>query len=183
MVNDMEEKPDVVVLAIGGIPLLPKIEEIENEKLLKAIDVIAGDKVGGRNNLILGGGLVGAECADFLREHNRTSVIVDQLPDIALDLYLGAREHLMSRLADVKRICNAKITKIYEDGIDYEIDGCKETLRGFDNVILALGAASYNPLEEKIKDLVKEVYVIGDAKKAGRTNNATTEAAELANRI
>jgi len=178
-----EEKPDVVVLATGGIPLLPKIEGIENEKLLKAIDVIAGDRVAGRNNLILGGGLVGAECADFLREHNRSSVIVDQLPDIALDLYLGAREHLMNRLSDVKRICNAKITKIYEDGIDYEKDGSVETLRGFDNVILALGAASYNPLEEKIKDLVKEVYVIGDAKKAGRTNNATSEAAELANRI
>ena len=172
-----KEKPDVVVLATGGVPLLPKIDGIENEKLLKAIDVIAGDKVGGRNNLILGGGLVGAECADFLREHNRSSVIVDQLSDIALDLYLGAREHLMSRLADVKRICNAKITKIYEDGIDYEIDGSEETLRGFDNVILALGAASYNSLEEKIKDLVKEVYVIGDAKKAGRTNNTTTEAA------
>ncbi|MBR4162371.1 MAG: FAD-dependent oxidoreductase [Solobacterium sp.] len=178
-----EEKPDVVVLATGGIPLLPKIEGIENENLLKAIDVIAGDKVAGRNNLILGGGLVGAECADFLREHNRSSVIVDQLPDIALDLYLGAREHLMNRLSDVKRICNAKITKIYEDGIDYEKDGSVETLRGFDNVILALGAASYNPLEEKIEDFVKEVYVIGDAKKAGRTNNATSEAAELANRI
>ena len=178
-----EEKPDVVVLATGGIPLMPNIEGIDNANLLKAIDVIAGNTVAGRNNLILGGGLVGAECADFLREHNRSSVIVDQLPDIALDLYLGAREHLMNRLSGVQRICNARITKIYEDGIDYEIDGKPETIRGFDNVILALGSRSYNPLEEKIKDLVKEVYVIGDAKKAGRTNNATNDAAELANRI
>ncbi len=177
------EKPDVVVLATGGVPLMPKIDGIDEPSLVKAIDVIAGNVTVGRNNLILGGGLVGAELADFLREHNRTSTIVDMLPDIAMDLYLGAREHLMNRLAAVPRICSAKIVKIYADGIDYEQDGAIHQLRGFDNVILALGSRSYNPLEEQLTGLVPEVYVIGDAKKAGKTNAATTAAAELANRI
>ena len=50
-------------------------------------------------------------------------------------------------------------------------------------MIIALGSRSYNVLEDEIGDLVKEVYVIGDAKKAGKTNAATSAAAELANRI
>ncbi|NLC26805.1 MAG: hypothetical protein GX777_09330 [Fastidiosipila sp.] len=37
-----------------------------------------------------------------------------------------------------------------------------------DAVVLAMGAESYNPLEKTAKELVSEVYVIGDAKKAGR---------------
>ena len=49
--------------------------------------------------------------------------------------------------------------------------------------MLALGTTSYNPLEEKVKDLVKEVYVIGDAKKARKVFDASTEAAKLATTI
>ena len=178
-----KEQPDVVILATGAKPLEPNIDGLKEAGALKAIDVIAGKVQTGSNTLILGGGLVGAECADFLREHYIQATIIDQLPDIAMDLYLGAREHLMNRLAGVPRICNAKITKVYSDGVDYEIDGEIKTIRGFDNIILALGSTSYNPLEDQIKDLVKEVYVIGDALKAGKTNTATSQAAELANRI
>ena len=178
-----EAKPDVVVLATGSTPLLPDIDGIDNEKLVKAIDVIAGKTVVGHNNLVLGGGLVGAECADFLREHNRAATIIEQLPDIAMDIFLGAREHLMNRLANTPRIVNAKITKIDEDGVDYELNGETKTARGFDNVILALGYKAYNPLEEIAKEVTGQVYVIGDAVKAGKANTATSQAAELANRI
>lgn len=178
-----QQKPDVVILATGSKPAVPPIEGLAEANALKAIDVIAGKAQAGANSLILGGGLVGAECADFLRDHFRGATIIDQLPDIAMDLYLGAREHLMNRLANTPRIVNARITHVYPDGCDYELDGEKKSARGFDSVILALGSVSYNPLEEEIKDLVKEVYVIGDALKAGKANIATTQAAELANRI
>ena len=41
----------------------------------------------------------------------------------------------------------------------------------------------YNPLEEKIKDLVPETHVIGDAIRARRALDATKEAYEVASRI
>lgn len=127
--------------------------------------------------------MVGAECADFLREHNRASTIVELLPDIAMDLYLGLREHLLERISSVGKITNAKVKRIFDDGVVYEKDGEEVETRGFDNVILALGSKSYNPLEEELKGIVKEVYVIGDAKKASKAYAATNAAAELASRI
>ncbi|WP_155814032.1 hypothetical protein [Clostridium kluyveri] len=39
---------------------------------------------------------------------------------------------------------------------------------------------AFNPLSEKLKGKVKEIYVIGDANKAGKVLHATTEAAKLA---
>lgn len=177
------EQPDVVILATGSKPVKPAIDGLAEAKTVNAIDVIGGKVSTGVNNLILGGGLVGAECADFLREHYKGATIIDQLPDIALDLYLGAREHLMDRLSATPRILNAKITKVYDDGVDYEVNGEAKSARGFTDVVLALGSKAYNPLEDAAKALVKEVYVIGDAMKAGKANAATTQAAELANRI
>ena len=46
-----------------------------------------------------------------------------------------------------------------------------------------MGSKSYNPLEEELKGLVKELYVIGDAKEAGQANKATEEAAAVAFRL
>ena len=59
----------------------------------------------------------------------------------------------------------------------------KKSAEGFDSIIIAMGSKSYNPLEEEVKDLVPEVYVIGDAKKAGEANKATEEAATVAFKI
>lgn len=55
--------------------------------------------------------------------------------------------------------------------------------RGYDSVILSMGFRNYNPLEEKIKDLVPETHVIGDAIRARRALDATKEAYEIASRI
>lgn len=69
------------------------------------------------------------------------------------------------------------------DGAVYEKDGIEETAGGFDSIVIAMGARSYNPLEEEVKGLVPETYVIGDADEAGQANHATEEAAAAAFRI
>lgn len=50
-------------------------------------------------------------------------------------------------------------------------------------MILSMGFRNYNPLEEKIKDLVPETHVIGDAIRARRALDATKEAYEVASKI
>ena len=45
-------------------------------------------------------------------------------------------------------------------------------------VVLALGVRANNPLEETVRKLGKQVFVIGDAAKPGPANQATEAALE-----
>jgi len=178
-------KPDVVILATGGVPLLPNIEGIDNPKFVKAIDVLVGKATVGNKVLIAGGGMVGCETADFLGEYGRDVTIVEMESEVGKDVNAVVKISLMRRLKEygTKYLTNATIKKFQDNGVVYEKDGQIHELSGFDTIVLALGTTSYNPLEEKVKDLVKEVYVIGDAKKARKVFDASTEAAKLATTI
>lgn len=181
----MEKQPDVVILATGAKQSRPSIEGINRENVFMANDVIEGKVKVGRNVLIAGAGLVGLETADFLRERGgRTSTIIDMISTIDYGV-LGVGTHLHQRLDSnqTKYILGASIKKITEDGAIYTQNGLEKRAYGFDSIIIALGSKSYNPLESEIKDLVNELYVIGDASKVGQANKATEEAAAVAFKI
>ncbi len=180
-----KEKPDVVILATGGVPLIPNIKGIDNPKFVKAVDVLEGKKEVGTNVLIVGGGMVGVETADFLGEHGHKVTIVEMLPEIAKDEQDAVKYFLMQRLNSygVKAVTSATVKEFLDDGVVYEKDGKEEKLTGFDSIVIALGAKAYNPLEEKIKGKVPEVYVIGDAVKARKALEAIEEGARVAVKI
>ena len=180
-----QEKPDVVILATGAKQIRPAIEGIDGERVLMANDVIEGKAKAGRNVLIAGAGLVGLETADFLRERaGRVSTLIDMIPAVDYGV-LGVGTHLKARLAEnnTRFILNARIKRFTADGVVYEQDGEEKTASGFDSIVIALGAKAYNPLEEEIAGMAKEIYVIGDASKAGKANKATEEAAAVAFKI
>ena len=132
-----------------------------------------GDLQGGV--LVVGGGMSGAETADFLGEHNRQVTIVEMLPSIAVDEQATVRFFLMKRLDEHKTqmLTNARVVRFYDDGVDVEQNGETKTLRGFDSIVLAMGVKSYNPLQEKLEGICKEVYLVGDAHDSGPANKAT----------
>ncbi|GAQ25692.1 FAD-dependent oxidoreductase [Tepidanaerobacter syntrophicus] len=181
----LEENPDAVILATGGVPLMPNIKGIDNPKFVKAIDVLEGKKEVGMNVLVVGGGMVGVETADFLGEHLHKVTIVEMLPEIAKDEQDAVKYFLLKRLNEygVKAITGATVKEFLDDGVVCEKDGKEEKIAGFDTVILAMGAKAYNPLEEKIKGKVPELYVIGDAVKARKAVEAIEEGARAAVKI
>lgn len=174
-------KPDAVIVATGSKPLLPKIEGIDQKDMLLAGDVLLGTVETGSKVLIAGGGMVGAETADFLAEYGHDVTIIEMLPEIARDVNMVVKIGLLDRLKayGVTRITSAEIKKFNKDGVVYEKAGNEHTLSGFDSIVLALGTVAYNPISEKLKGKVKEIYVIGDAEKAGKILPATTAAAHL----
>jgi len=177
----LKENPDVVILATGGIPMYPDIPGLDENKVVNVCDILDFKVQPGKNVLILGGGLNGAETASYLSEHGRNVTIIEMLPEIAIDEELPPRYFLLERLKKngVKCITNAKITKCLDDGVVYEIEGKEKTIRGFDTIVCALGVKSYNPLESVLKDKVKELYVIGDANKVDKANKAIEEALKV----
>ena len=181
-----KEAPDTVILATGSKNLVPRIPGLDPEKILEPTEVLLGKKVTGHKVLVCGGGLIGAETANFLAEQKRDVTIVEMKDGFVMDLDPYAKPMLLAEMreAGIRMMASTAIQSFLPDGITYKDllkkDPEVEVLDGFDSVILALGHRSYNPLEEAVKEICGEVYVIGDAKKAGFIWGATYAAAEIA---
>ncbi len=179
------EKPDVVILATGGQPMIPPIPGIDGDNVVTAIDVLDGKAVTGQKVLVIGGGMVGVETADFLGEHGREVTIMEMRNQIAIDVEPAVGFWLMQRLEQwkINNICNAKVEEFTADGVKYSQGDSSMELAGFDTIVLAMGVKAYNPLEEELQGAAKELYVIGDAKMPGQANLATEAGLAVALKI
>jgi len=83
----------------------------------------------------------------------------------------------------VQILTQAEVTEILDDGVVFVRNGQQESIRGVENVILAMGARPLDELSASIKDKVGEVHVIGDAQEPQRVLQATASAAEVARQI
>ncbi len=181
-----ELQADAIVLATGAEPLLPAIPGIRDTGAVAAGDVLEGKAACGKRVLIVGGGMVGCETADFLGELLHETAIVELQDTIGGDMIAEHRKFVLKGLREHHTQCitNAKVTCFYEDGVDYVLpEGKNQSLRGFDTVVLALGYQGHAPLSQAARAVCGEVYVVGDAVRARRALEATREAFEAALKI
>ncbi len=176
-----QASPDAVVLATGSVPLMPKIEGINGQNVVTALDLLAGRVVAGNKVIILGGGSVGAETADFLAENSRSVTLIEMRDDVAIDEAPYTKIFLMERLAKygVDIHTGATVSSIQMDGITYMKNEQEHNLTGFDTIVLAFGVRSDNTLEESLKSSSVEVHKIGDAIRGRTAVEAILEGATL----
>ncbi|MFC1999528.1 FAD-dependent oxidoreductase [Chloroflexota bacterium] len=188
-----ELEPEVVVIATGAVPLVPDIPGTDNARVYTAWDILAGSPPKyARNVIILGGGMVGCETADFLADPGynmltgRTSVtIVEMLKDIALDMAPEARHLLLTRLRDkgVEIITSATVREILDDGVRIVKDDREDVIRSKGRVVLAMGARSSNELAGELEGRTYKVLTIGDAKEPRKGVEAMAEGFETGRSI
>jgi 2,4-dienoyl-CoA reductase-like NADH-dependent reductase (Old Yellow Enzyme family)/thioredoxin reductase len=184
------EKPDSIILATGSEPLIPEIKGINNPKFINAIDLLDSKCMVGENVLVVGGGLLGAETADYIAERGSRVSIIESKSSIVFDCQGYVRKYLLERLRSNGVVCtvSANVIEFLENGVIYETTTSKngiytssvKTLDGFDSVVLAMGSVSYNPLYNEINYAVAETHVIGDAFIVGKAITAISNAAECA---
>jgi 2,4-dienoyl-CoA reductase-like NADH-dependent reductase (Old Yellow Enzyme family)/thioredoxin reductase len=180
-----EQRPDVVVIASGAVPIVPDIPGIDRPNVVTALDVLAGKiKVSGKV-VIVGGGLVGCETADFLGERGVNGTIIEALSEIAVDCPMTSKVLLLKRLSryGVTIFTSASLKEILDEGVVIKKDGKEEIIRGMDYIVLAMGMKPVENLSSQIKNKVAEVHIIGDAKEPRKVLHAISEGAEIGRRI
>lgn len=167
------QKPDLVIIATGGTPVLPPIPGIDKPNVANAYDVLAGKIAVGTRVLIIGGGMVGAETANHLANHGKIVTLVEMLPDIATDVPNINRGALLQDLekAKVQIRTNTTVKDVLVDGAVVVKDCATETISA-DSVVIAAGIKPNNDLKEKLSGRPYEVISIGDANKAGKVMEA-----------
>ncbi|MBT3366031.1 MAG: FAD-dependent oxidoreductase [Nitrospina sp.] len=173
-------KPDAVVIATGSSPSVPDLPGADNPKIITSHDILSS-KVGvGDKALVIGGGMVGAETADYLTDLSVDVTILEMTEDIATEMVIWQKETLVERLlaSGVKIITSAMVKEFLDDGVVYIKDGKEKRITGVDNIIVAMGNRPDDELYIETKDLVAECYLIGDAASPRSALEAIREGAE-----
>jgi len=182
-----EVKPDALVIAIGGEPFMPDIPCMSVNNILMYKDILAGEaEVPGEKVVVAGGGTVGCETSLYLAEQGKKVTIVEMLDELAADMEPITRFDLLSNLlpkAGVQTLTKRTIIEISNKGVTVLDHFGRKALIEADSVVIALGAKSVKGLEEKVRDIVSEVYVIGDSEKPRKIIDAIYEGAVVARMI
>lgn len=176
---------EAVVLATGSVPVVPPISGIE--KAVESWDILSGKLPipTGEKILVIGGGVVGAELAHMLCEHECDVTVVEMLPEICRGHQLAHKALLEGYLAEHAHVnVNSRVTCI-EDGSVSFINGEGETVTiAVDKAVIAAGHRPYgNDLYSNLLGKGIDVYKIGDAEKVDNIRFATRSALDLAYNI
>lgn len=166
-----------VICSMGAKP-----KEIEAFKVFKqtmtADDILSGRKFPGRKIVIIGGGSVGCETADYLAPlvndlfPNNRDVTVLEMTNTLMTGEGGAAKSLLTQRMMKKGVhieLNAQVVSVDENTITYQQKGQTYVIDDADTLVFAVG---YDPIHinnEKIK-------AIGDSEKVGSLKDAITSA-------
>jgi 2,4-dienoyl-CoA reductase-like NADH-dependent reductase (Old Yellow Enzyme family)/thioredoxin reductase len=171
----LELEPDRVIIATGSRPVVPVIPGLEDP--LTPEQLLTGAREPGRRVLILGGGLVGIEVAEYLARRGREVEVVELLEDVARDMEAVTRNMTLRRLGSLPVTVHTGTLLTRLDGSDafVHVDGAEgETSLGcFDSVVVAVGQRSHDPLSRDLGAAGLDVRVVGDAERPGQILDAT----------
>jgi len=171
-----KENPDVVIVAAGAVPVIPAIPGIKQKNVVTALDVISGRSEVGEKVIVVGGGMVGLETAEFLSTMGKEVTLFEMLEEVGQDTIPVLKEAIKERLnqADVKIKTNIEVVEITSKGVKLK-DGDKITSFEGSSVVLACGMRSSNDLKGQLEKVIKEIYTIGDCVKPRRIRQAIEE--------
>jgi len=158
-----EAKPDAVVLAAGVVTSVPRIKGIDGAGVLTAKEVLNGAKVGD-NVIVIGGGLVGCETAEYLAKQRKKVTIVEMLDEVAGVMPLALRKLLLARLDYMKVVVltGVKCQEFMNGSLLITTREGQDKTIAFDTVIIAAGGKPNQTLLEGLKRVVPAVYCAGD---------------------
>jgi len=173
-------KPDVIILAAGGVPIIPAIPGTSQGNVVTAWDVLSGKETGNRV-VVVGGGMVGCETADFLAEKGKKVTVVEMLPAIAQDMEFVRRGMLLDRFAEypIEVKTDTEIREIVAGGV---ITGNGEKITA-DTVVLALGVIASRELEIPLSSKSWALYCVGDCDTPGNIMTGIHRAFHLARQL
>ena len=177
-----ELRVDAAIIATGSNPLILPIPGLAECGYITAQELLSGRKQAGKKVLVVGGGMVGCEAAEYLAERGHEVGIIEMKEVIAADVVPENRRYMFENFEEhhVLLCPGAKVGQFYKDGVDYtKADGTQGSLRGYDTIVLAMGTRKNDVLSEKAKEVASQVLVIGEALQSpGNAVTATGNAFE-----
>ena len=165
-----EIKPDALIVAIGSSPFVLSIEG--GERAIVAHDVLSERvEVPGENVVIIGGGLVGFETAEFLAARQKKVTILEMKEKALQDL--GPLRQITAQFAMAQMPITIETSTTVERIEDHVVVASGKEYP-YDSVIMAVGSKANDTSMYANLDI--PTYIVGDCKKAGVALDAFKDA-------
>jgi 2,4-dienoyl-CoA reductase-like NADH-dependent reductase (Old Yellow Enzyme family)/thioredoxin reductase len=181
-----KEKPDVVIVATGSRPRIPKIPGIDKKNVVLLDDYLAKKLEVGQKVVVLGGHY-GVEVAISLVREGKEVTIVEEAAAIAQAPYLSPvrQEALFYLIQEIKLqvLTGTRVKEITDSGVVVIGKEGKERSIEADTVLIALDRLPEDTLAQQLKGKVPEVYEIGDCVRPSHMRNAIHSAGRKSREI
>ena len=170
----IERAPDVVIVATGSRPAILSIPGADSDMTTDVRSVYENRSVDGQKIVIIGGGDIGCETADWLAGPDRQVTVVEILPDVLHRMKKIPKQRLLARLSqkNVTILTETRITAIEKNRVFLQKkDGSTLELEA-DRVIFAIDAVPENRMVDDLRGKVKQVMAVGDADSPGNLGTA-----------
>ncbi len=183
-----EFKDYEVIAGTGATPIV--IQPFTGFKQwMTADDILAGKAFPGKKIVIIGGGSVGCETADYLAPiindlypQNREVTILEMASGVMLSETGPGRSLLVQRMMKkgVQMLCDAKVERVETDKIYYSKNGQEYCIGDADTLVFAAGYRIDPYMEDALKASGVRYHMIGDAEKLGNIKDAVTRGYQVA---
>jgi len=169
------ENADVILTAVGAKPIKPNISGIDNKKVVGLEALHQPTPALGEKVVILGGGLVGSECAIYLQNLGKEVTIIEMKDDWAADAYWMHKNAMILEFKDtnVKIQTGATAKAITDAGVVCDTKDGEVTFEA-DSVLLAAGMCADRTVADSFYNTAPRVFQIGDCIKPGLVLDAVT---------
>ena len=173
------EQPDTLILAVGAAPIVPDIPGVHAPHVVPAEEVLTGGKCIQGRVVIVGGGLVGCETAEFLltKTQGVTSVtVLEMLDRLAPTVSTSYRPFFlgMLKMLGVRLETQTTVEEITGQGVKVNRKGTPEFIE-CDAVVLAAGLKPEPGIIEAFRGKSPECYTIGDCVRPRTIREAVEE--------
>jgi 2,4-dienoyl-CoA reductase-like NADH-dependent reductase (Old Yellow Enzyme family)/thioredoxin reductase len=177
-----DQRPEQVILAAGGEKIIPKVEGMDKGQVCDAWQILSGAVSPKNQILVVGGGLIGMETADFLSEKGKEVTLVEMLERSPVRKITSHGYMLHQRLQEKKcrLIFNTTLKRIGDGSVEIETKGESSTLSPIDQVVMAVGLKPRDELKGILESLKIPFSVVGDARQPRRIFEAVEEGAKAA---
>jgi 2,4-dienoyl-CoA reductase-like NADH-dependent reductase (Old Yellow Enzyme family)/thioredoxin reductase len=172
------ERPDVILAAVGSEPIKPNIPGINGDNVYQAIEVFRKPALAKGKTVIIGAGLAGAELAIYLHDLSVCEVeIIEKLGDINNGGNV-CHKRAIDDMMEQKNIpihFNTKAVEITDKGVKC-IGPEGEVFFNADTVIHAVGMRPYQDEALTFDKCAPVFHMIGDCRTAANILYATSSA-------
>ena len=167
------ENADVIIVAVGAKPVVPPIPGIDSEKVAGLEALHQEIPSLGQKIVILGGGLVGCECAIYLDGLGKDVTVVEMKDDWAEDSYIMHKNAMIMeiRSRNIEILLSSTAKAVTSEGLVCETPEGEKVFAA-DSILLAAGMKSDRTLAESFDNAAPRVFKTGDCIKPGRVIDA-----------
>ena len=168
---------DVCISAIGGNPRHLNVQGIDNEMVINAMDYLDDVKVNGKEVVVIGGGITGAETALELHGEGKKVTIIEMADQFLAQQSNACQAYNIAiSQTDIKIKTGLRLLSVGDKEITLVDRFGNEQTMACDNVVIAAGFVSNDSLYERLyNETDLQVFNVGDSKKVRQIFDAVHE--------